>query len=321
MKTLQKFLSLLLFLALFVSVTALKAKAVEANEETAFEGTVFQSEEITEPGYRCISAIEEETTESEGAVFQSEEVTEPGYRCISANEEETTEYEETVFQSEEVTQASFRCISAMAYEETETSEEVAEEVTEAPTQYGNLQITKEITSDHAVPQSVMDTVFEVNVNLGASMAGEMVTMSNSQRQSLYGVMLDEEGSMTIRLKANQTVRLLRLPAGTEVAITEPDPGSDFETTEGDNVLVVPPEGDAIAVVTKRYTPNVVSDTQETAEESRQETSQTTRTAPDLSNPNTNPPTDDPVDLLLLTALLLLSSGALIAVLAGRKEAA
>lgn len=317
MKTLQKFLSLLLFLALFVSVTALKAKAVEANEETAFEGTVFQSEEVTELGYRCISANEEETTEYEETVSQTEEVTEASYRCISAIEEETAEYEETVFQTEEVAVASFRCISVMAYEETETSEEV----TEAPTQYGNLQITKEITSDHAVPQSVMDTVFEVNVNLGASMAGEMVTMSNSQRQSLYGVMLDEEGSMTIRLKANQTVRLLRLPAGTEVAITEPDPGSDFETTEGDNVLVVPPEGDAIAVMTKRYTPNVVSDTQETAEESRQETSQTARTAPDLSDPNTNPPTDDPVDLLLLAALLLLSSGALIAVLVGRKEAA
>ena len=138
-------------------------------------------------------------------------------------------------------------------------------VTNSPNKYGNLFITKEITSDHAVPQSVLDTPFEVKVDLGAAMAGEFVTVANSDRTDLYGVMLDASGSVTFRIKARQTIELLRLPAGTPVNITETLPDDHFtvsyrtrnhsgENADSDNELVIPAEGSATAVVLNHYTP-------------------------------------------------------------------
>ena len=142
-------------------------------------------------------------------------------------------------------------------------------VTNAPNKYGNLFITKEITSDHGVPDDVMATVFTINVNLGAEMAGSMVTVANSDRDALYGVMLDENGSVTFRIQARQTIELLRLPAGTSVTVTEADPGSHFavsyrtrnhsgETADNDNQVVIPSTGSATAVVMNHYTPEPVN---------------------------------------------------------------
>ena len=92
-------------------------------------------------------------------------------------------------------------------------------VTNAPHKYGNLFITKEITSDHAVPANVQDTAFEFTVDFGLAMAGKMVTVANSERSALYGVKVDETGELTFRIKARQTIELLRLPEGTEVIVT------------------------------------------------------------------------------------------------------
>lgn len=142
-------------------------------------------------------------------------------------------------------------------------------VTNAPNKYGNLFITKEITSDHTVPESVMDTTFEIKVDLGAAMAGEMVTIANSERASLYGVMVNEEGVVTLRIKPRQTIEVLRLPAGTPITVTETDPGSHFEvsyrtrnhsgeTADSDNQLVIPSTGSATAVVMNHYTPTPVA---------------------------------------------------------------
>lgn len=142
-------------------------------------------------------------------------------------------------------------------------------VTNAPNKYGNLFITKEITSDHAVPDSVMDTTFVINVNLGADMAGSIVTAVNSERTALFGVMLDENGSVNFPIKARQTIELLRLPAGTPVTITEVDPDSHFavsyrtrnhsgEKSDSDNQVVIPSTGSATAVVMNHYTPEPVA---------------------------------------------------------------
>ena len=142
-------------------------------------------------------------------------------------------------------------------------------VTNAPKKYGNLFITKEITSDHVVPESVMNTAFEISVNLGAEMAGKMVTVSNSEREDLYGVTVNENGNVTFRIKARQTIELLRLPAGTPISVTESDPGSHFEVSyrtrnhsgepaDSDNNLVIPSTGSATAVVMNHYTPTPVT---------------------------------------------------------------
>lgn len=141
-------------------------------------------------------------------------------------------------------------------------------VTNAPNKYGNLFITKEITSDHAVPQSVLDTDFEITVNLGTAMAGQFVTIADSERTGLYGVMLDDSGNVTFRIKARQTIELLRLPEGTPVTITENLVDDHFavsyrtrnhsgENADSDNALVIPAEGSATAVVLNHYTPTPV----------------------------------------------------------------
>ena len=141
-------------------------------------------------------------------------------------------------------------------------------VTNAPNKYGNLYITKEITSDHAVPQSVLDTAFEITVNLGTAMAGEFVTIADSERTGLYGVMVDASGSVSFRIKARQTIELLRLPEGTPVTITETLTDDHFtvsyrtrnhsgENADSDNALVIPAEGSATAVLLNHYTPTPV----------------------------------------------------------------
>ena len=138
-------------------------------------------------------------------------------------------------------------------------------VTNAPNKYGNLFITKEIVSDHAVPDSVMDHVFDITVNLGADLAGELVTVANSDRDVLYGATVDENGNVNFRIKARQTIEILRLPEGTPVTVTEADPGSHFEvsyrtrnhsgeTADSDNQLIIPSDGSATAVIMNHYIP-------------------------------------------------------------------
>lgn len=139
-------------------------------------------------------------------------------------------------------------------------------VTNAPHKYGNLFITKEITSDHAVPANVQDTAFEFTVDFGLAMAGKMVTVANSERSALYGVTVDETGELTFRIKSRQTIELLRLPEGTEVTVTErlTDPhfkvsyrtrNHSGEVADPDNMLVIPAQGSATAVVLNHYTPS------------------------------------------------------------------
>lgn len=142
-------------------------------------------------------------------------------------------------------------------------------VTNAPNKYGNLFITKEMTSDHAVPGSVLDTAFEITVNVGAALAGQVFTVEDSEHTAPYEVTVDDAGNMVFLIKARQTVEILRLPEGTAVTVTETAPGDHFaisyrtrnhsgEDADADNALVIPPEGSATAVVMNHYTPTPVS---------------------------------------------------------------
>lgn len=142
-------------------------------------------------------------------------------------------------------------------------------VTNAPNKYGNLFITKEIISDHPVPDSVQDTAFEITVNVGTALAGRTFTVEDSVHTESYQVTADEFGNITFQIKTTQTVEILRLPAGTAVTVTETTPDNHFavsyrtrnhsgEDADSDNALVIPTDGSATAVVINRYTPSPVS---------------------------------------------------------------
>ncbi len=142
-------------------------------------------------------------------------------------------------------------------------------VTNAPNKYGNLFITKEITSDHAVPGSILDTSFYFTVNVGAALAGKTFSVEDSAHTAPYNVTVDDAGNMTFQIKARQTVEILRLPAGTAVTVTEAAPAGYFavsyrtrnhsgEVADGDNALVIPADGNATAVVFNHYTPASVT---------------------------------------------------------------
>ena len=138
-------------------------------------------------------------------------------------------------------------------------------VTNAPYKYGNLFITKEITSDHAVPESVLATPFEITVALDQALAGKTFTVEDSANAEPYQVTVDENGKLVFQLLARQTVEIFALPEGTAVTVTETTPDSHFavsyrtrnhsgETADSDNSLVIPAGGSATAVVLNHYTP-------------------------------------------------------------------
>ncbi len=142
-------------------------------------------------------------------------------------------------------------------------------ITNAPYKYGNLFITKEITSDHTVPQSVFDTEFDITVNVGASLAGKTFTIEDSAQTSSYEKTVDSNGNMTFKIKARQTIEILRLPVGTAATVTESAPGSHFTvsyrtrnhsggTADNDNAVVIPANANATAVIINRYTPRATT---------------------------------------------------------------
>jgi len=144
---------------------------------------------------------------------------------------------------------------------------VAATVTNAPNKYGNLFVTKEITSDHAVPDSIFDEEFTVVVNVGTSLAGKAfdVVIGNSNKKET----VDAQGNITLAIKARQTAEILRLPAGTAVTVTETITDSHFTVSyrtrnhsglepDSDQNLVIPADANATAIILNRYTPTPVS---------------------------------------------------------------
>ncbi len=142
-------------------------------------------------------------------------------------------------------------------------------VTNSPYKYGNLFITKRIESDHAVPDSVLDTPFTLTVNVGTALAGKTFAVEDGAHAAPYDVTVDANGDIVFQIKARQTIEILNLPAGTPVTVTEADPGSHFavsyrtlnhsgEAVDTDNNLVIPFGGNATAVVVNTYAPGSVS---------------------------------------------------------------
>ena len=137
-------------------------------------------------------------------------------------------------------------------------------VTNAPNKYGNLFITKEISSQHNIPADILEKDFEITVNVGAELSSEIVTVKKTGQADTTAV-VDVAGNMVFTIRAGQTIELIGLPAGTNATITETDPGANFsityrtrnhsgENADADNAVVIPADGNATAVIINDYTP-------------------------------------------------------------------
>ena len=154
-----------------------------------------------------------------------------------------------------------------------TAQYVAATVTNAPSKYGNLYITKEIESDHNIPEGILNQAFAVEVNVGTALAGEKYEVADSAATSNYEVTVDNNGLLTFNIKARQTIEILGLPAGTEVTITEEmttaqdeifdaiyeTRNHSGETEDNDNKVIIPADTSAAtAVITNKYAPKATT---------------------------------------------------------------
>lgn len=125
------------------------------------------------------------------------------------------------------------------------------------------------TGEHELPDSVLNRVFTVTVNVGASLAGKTFTVEDNAHSQPYTVTVSSDGSLIFQIKATQTIEIFSLPAGTAVTVTETDPGRNFEVpyrtrnysganSDSDNAVVIPAGARSTAVIFNRYIPSSVS---------------------------------------------------------------
>ncbi len=153
---------------------------------------------------------------------------------------------------------------------------VAANVTNTPNRYGNLYITKEIisTNNHAIPDSMLEEDFTVVVNVGTDLAGKTFTierkdLDDETKVVTSSVTVDSNGTITLALKARETIEILRLPEGitatiTEDMTTEQDVIFDESYTtrnqsgvnaDSDNEVTIVANANATAIVINDYTPD------------------------------------------------------------------
>jgi len=151
----------------------------------------------------------------------------------------------------------------------EVAQYVVAKVTNAPIKDGNLYITKEINSNHAIPESVLNTPFEITVHVGKELAGETFTVKDSAQADAYEKTVDADGNMAFSIKARQTIEILGLPVGTVATVTETTPDAHFAVSyrsrdysgadaDSDNIVTIPEGANSTVVVLNAYTPSPVS---------------------------------------------------------------
>ncbi len=149
------------------------------------------------------------------------------------------------------------------------SQFVAAYVTNSPNKYGNLYITKEVISNYNLPESVLDTPFNISVDMGDALANKTFTIEDSNHTDPYELTTDENGVLLFQIKARETIEILNIPQGTIVSVTEINIDDHFavsyrtrnhsgEDADSDNNVVIPNGGNATAVVMNRYFPNPLS---------------------------------------------------------------
>lgn len=147
---------------------------------------------------------------------------------------------------------------------------VSAHVTNAPNKYGNLYITKEIESAHTVPESILAECFQLQVFVGAHLAGKIFQVEGAE--DITSVTVDEEGKFYLSIRAAQTIGILNLPEGTTAVITELLTASQQEifsvsyrtrnhsgeNADHDNTVTIPANGNATAVLLNSYVPRATS---------------------------------------------------------------
>ncbi|MBR4282697.1 MAG: hypothetical protein IKT35_03175, partial [Clostridia bacterium] len=149
------------------------------------------------------------------------------------------------------------------------SQFVAAQVTNAPNKYGNLYITKEVISDYNLPENVLNTPFDIVVDMGKDLANKTFAIEDSNHTAPYEMTTDENGVLTFQIKARETVEIFNIPEGTKVSVTETNICEHFEVSyrtrnhsgeasDTDNTVIIPSGGNATAIVLNRYSPNSIS---------------------------------------------------------------
>ncbi len=108
------------------------------------------------------------------------------------------------------------------------SEQIISVVATNSSKVGNLYITKEITSDGRIPDSIFQgSSFDVVVEC-AALANKSYTVRGIGTQDTI-LPFDSDGKLNLSIKARQTIEILALPASAAVTVTEILPqDSNFE---------------------------------------------------------------------------------------------
>ena len=148
---------------------------------------------------------------------------------------------------------------------------VAVTVTNTLNKYGNLFITKELQSDHAIPDSILSEDFAFELNGGAALADKSFNVADSKNKTSQ-VTFDENGRATVYISARQTLEILNIPENTVVTLTEKltaaqaelfkgvkyrarnHSGEDATETTNEAIVTIPSTGSATAVVINTYAP-------------------------------------------------------------------
>lgn len=148
-------------------------------------------------------------------------------------------------------------------------------VTNTPNKTGDLFVTKEIISseNHAIPNSILEEIFEVAVDVGDTLAGDTYEavirdVNDETKEVKSQVTVATDGIITLTLSARETIEILGLPEGANITVTEIMTASqakifkeDYETrnqtgiaVDADNKISIVAGARASAVVINDYTP-------------------------------------------------------------------
>ena len=142
--------------------------------------------------------------------------------------------------------------------------------------YGNVYVTKELASDHTIPATVADQLFEVEAFVGTALTGDTYKVAYVDDTGRYEVDATVDASGYLRLAGGQnafihqtqTYEILGLPEGTQVQIREnlsAQQDTYFDATiktrdhtgadqDDDNTVTVYKNANATAVITNTYKP-------------------------------------------------------------------
>ena len=148
-------------------------------------------------------------------------------------------------------------------------------VTNTLNKFANLNIAKEIKSDHAVPDSVLNQKFAFELDGGAELANKSFGAEDSLGL-ITSVAFDANGKATVNVSARQRIKILQIPENTVITLTEKLTAEQAEiftdvlyrarNHSGENptetatpaTVTVPSDGNATVVVTNTYLPKATT---------------------------------------------------------------